>query len=798
MTFQSTLLNYLIEIAESEIPYSEELRRREEEEAKRRFLQTTSNMQLSDEEPSSEHYSPYDVKYSVEADNESGEQKVYANWRGADVKANPFKVPAEDLEHLHGYENQEDLNNLSLASQEAMHPGGYTYPEEEGFVDANTRKIEAAENEEALLGFVDKFQNNILNDDGSLWNTGLRLIDHPEKEEVAPGFGLQQEFQANAGKGNLKTFTKSIASTLRRDGLDLDKVVEIFDTKIFKSFSLFNKAETDPTNFNSADFNELNNLVSVDGKGKLFIETGPGLPVVTLHSKALNDAITSKFTSEDSPNWDEVAPSYYKGKVNLILPDTNIINQLDYLRGDAYNKVVGETSELLKGAASLVHTNPTSARRLILEAVQNAASTVDNIQQLVDDLTQGGEIDIKDASKNLKDYALFDLITEMDEEEDGWNFTGSPPEDLATLQDAASIIKGIVFHTRETLELTSKSPLAPYILDYERIGHLTMNDPNLNADAKYFLDGEEGKQEARSLYLADVTDTDFLVSQKQTGLSAKGGAASTAVGSKAQINFGNRDFLHMFHPDKKGNETFEEQEKYILDRYQKQNGVSLNPNIVEGIKKARLSVNQMDSNLKPLFKDREYFDKIKNILIEKFRMLDSSMLPKNSRVKDTNTFEERKSKRVRQLLALDHKQDTDKLALYNQFMSFYVTGFSRSRNNISYADTSNQQRFVGISALMSVSMEINDKMSDLGIEISSNADKRIYFTSQSKLMDSLISAVIQSPRLVQRTGIDTWTIKNPNNNRQNAVTFNMDPMTGEVHAKLSHPYMRENSNTLHK
>jgi hypothetical protein len=65
-------------------------------------------------------------------------------------------------------------------------------------------------------------------------------------------------------------------------------------------------------------------------------------------------------------------------------------------------------------------------------------------------------------------------------------------------------------------------------------------------------------------------------------------------------------------------------------------------------------------------------------------------------------------------------------------------------------------------------------------------------------MDSLISAVIQSPRLVQRTGIDTWTIKNPNNNRQNAVTFNMDPMTGEVHAKLSHPYMRENSNTLHK
>ena len=409
----------------------------------------------------------------------------------------------------------------------------------------------------------------------------------------------------------------------RMGELTIDEIEENMNNNIIKSFSLLDKFINHKDQLVSQDYDELTSMVQTDGK-TIFITLSNGNRM-TMHNNTLSKEIIKRFSEDPALEYPDIVPEYTKSN-RILTPNKILTATVEDAKREKYYDLVGTLGEFLVGATGLVSRNPEKARELMAQAAYYAKGKVQDIQQAIDVITNYGEVDLELACKSLQEYALFDLMNQMDNDPNGWSFSGQKVDTT----DVRQLLAGIVFHLRKPLELSSKDDLN--YTDYLRTGDMEKGDFK-NQDGIFLYASEDlAKLDAEEKFgIVNFSGNQIPVNQKQIATFKDVEGADKHRGIKSQVNGGKVNFLNFIRAG--AEDYLQTMLDFTQDSFSRSQGREMSSNVVRHMKDIFTDVQDLHTKIEPVLNSENIFEEVKETLIDRVHSSTLNSTERRGRIK---------------------------------------------------------------------------------------------------------------------------------------------------------------------
>jgi len=640
-----------------------------------------------------------------------------------------------------------------------------------------------------------KFIDEIISKDGTLWDLpGVRLIDNPQAEFTkVRGFieprPLEKWDSENpredwANKISLKRMVNDYTNYMFRMGeLTIDEIEENMNNNIIKSFSLLDKFINHKDQLVSQDYDELTSMVQTDGK-TIFITLSNGNRM-TMHNNTLSKEIIKRFSEDPALEYPDIVPEYTKSN-RILTPNKILTATVEDAKREKYYDLVGTLGEFLVGATGLVSRNPEKARELMAQAAYYAKGKVQDIQQAIDVITNYGEVDLELACKSLQEYALFDLMNQMDNDPNGWSFSGQKVDTT----DVRQLLAGIVFHLRKPLELSSKDDLN--YTDYLRTGDMEKGDFK-NQDGIFLYASEDlAKLDAEEKFgIVNFSGNQIPVNQKQIATFKDVEGADKHRGIKSQVNGGKVNFLNFIRAG--AEDYLQTMLDFTQDSFSRSQGREMSSNVVRHMKDIFTDVQDLHTKIEPVLNSENIFEEVKETLIDRVHSSTLNSTERRGRIKELEGLKFDRTGKGKGGVPIW----TDRVKLANYTLIGKI--LSLAKPSVSGRTTASQKRFVGITSLLMTNAEIKEDLSDIGFMVSDNFQGKLYRSAQSKIIDPLVAGIIKNPNLVYvaREEGRTISIIDPDNHARVALSLTFSKSPGmPLQSKWSNAFLLSKAHSV--
>lgn len=825
MTPPLSLFQLLKEVANFQSP-------EEEQDAKRRWLQSVQNPEQWQEEDlegsisdkiaaggATGTQSPYQVYSPQDNDNLYwGSQKGQVHSMPKD-QADQIRQDYPDpdnydfetsddnwYDRMHPEDDGNATVNPNVLGQDPEHEHGYNLGDEGQMPTLMVDRLPEPDRlrvEDLRARFSDKFEDEILSDDGTIWgltNTNsevpdqpIRLIDNPTSDTYKTNNGLKPKLNPNAenpkedwaDKISLQRMVNDYTNSMIRHGnLNVEDIEENLENHVFKSFKLIDKFFNKPKDVTSAEYDDLTSLVQTDGK-TIFITLSNGNKI-TMHNNTLSKEVLKRFQEDPDMVYPDVTPPYIKSK-RVLTPNKVLTNKVEDEVKNKYYDLVGTLGELLTGANNLLHKNPEKARNLMAQAAVYAQEKVDDVQQAIEVITNFGEIDLDLACKSIKEYSLFELMDRMDTDPNGWSTDGNP----MNIGNVRELLGGVAYHLRKPIELSAQNNLQN--VDYFREGDLAKGNFKKRDAVYVYNDIGLAQEDAANVYGMDTVGMEYPqieVSQKQIATFKDPTGTGTNRGSVAQVNAGKVSFLNFIKS--KDSTSFGNMIEFTRQSFERSQGRPMSPLVLKQMGTMFDTVFNLNSKYAEVQSSEDFFDQHKEFLIDRINNSSLGATQRKNRRKELESLDFDATAETKSGKTIW----TDRNALQNYSMISSLV--SMAHPQASNANSAALKRFIGLSVLVSTAIELNpdeqgqQHRGDIGMEISDNFLGKLYRTSQSLVHDPLIAGIIKNPNLVYIDKEDgrTISILDPENHARVAYSATFSAQSGMIlQGKYSKNYL---------